>query len=161
MGIGQDKLRPYKVPFIRGPQGSNAPHPSPSNHGSGCFPLIIYLVTRRCFLPYFVTFERRSHLEKVTAERTRSEQPPPPPLLELTHNSLRENEEREGKKKLQHSLTADSWDPVGLYCLPGPRSSNRRVSQHVRPGLTAGVYVAPRHLRAFCLPSRVQCEETC
>lgn len=67
----------------------------------------------------------------------------------------------EKKKKFQRSLTADSWDPLLLYCLTGPQSSNRRMSQHVRSGLTAGVYVAPRHLWALCLPSEAQCEETC
>lgn len=158
MGIGQDKLRPYKVPFIRGPQGSNTPRPSPSNHGSACFPLIIYLVARRCFLPQFVTFERRG---KVTAERTQSEQPASP----LRQFDTIAWEKNQGRGRAGAAAQLDCRLLGSCWATLSSRASdvfNRRMSQHVRVlRLTAGVCVAPRHRRASCLPSRVQCEETC
>lgn len=97
--------------------------------------------------------------------------PSPPPLPLMCQSSIaevntvaREEEKKKKQAKCQHSLTVHSWDPLpvsGWYCPTGLQSSNRRMSQHVRSGPTAGVYVAPRHLWAVCLPSEAQCEETC
>lgn len=50
-GYWTGQIAPLQSAFYPRTPRLKYPHPSPSNHGSGCFPLIIYLVTRWCFLP--------------------------------------------------------------------------------------------------------------
>lgn len=158
-GYWTGQITPLQSAFYPRTPRLKYPHPSPSNHGSTCFPLIIYLVTRWCFLPYFVTFKRHRNLKRWKLNGLKLNNVAYQSPLSMCQSSIRP--ENENKKMCQHSLTNDSWDPVLLYCPTGLQSSHRRMSQHVRSGMTAGVYVAPRHLWAVCLPSEAQCEETC
>lgn len=120
------------------------------------------------FLPYFVTFKRGRNLKRWRLNALRVNKTalrsPPLPMCQSNIAEVDTVAWEKKQEKRQHSLTAHSWDPLpvsGWYCPTGLQSSNRRMSQHVRSGLTAWVYVAPRHLWAVCLPSEAQCEETC
>lgn len=166
-GYWTEQIAPLQSAFYPKTPKLEYPHPSPSNHGSACFPLIIYLVTRWCFLPYFVTFKRGRNLKRWMLNGLKLNNtilPSPPPTCQSGISKVNTVAWEKKQEKCQHSLTANSWDPLpvsGCYCPTGLQSSNRRMSQHVRSGPTAGVYVAPRHLWAVCLPSEAQCEETC
>lgn len=50
-GYWTEQIAPLQSAFYPKTPRLKYPHPFPSNHGSACFPLIIYLVSRWCFLP--------------------------------------------------------------------------------------------------------------
>lgn len=63
-GYWTKQITPLQSAFYPKTPRLKYPRPSPSNHGSACFSLMIYLVTRWCFLPYFVTFKEGKNLKR-------------------------------------------------------------------------------------------------
>lgn len=66
-GYWTEQIAPLQSAFYPRTPRLKYPRSSPSNHGFACFPLIIYLVARRCFLPHFVTFWKTLGSQKVNA----------------------------------------------------------------------------------------------
>lgn len=63
-GHWTEQIAPLQSAFYPKTPSLKYPNPSPSNHGSACFPLINYLVAHWCFLPYLVTFKRGRNLKR-------------------------------------------------------------------------------------------------
>lgn len=122
-GYWTEQIAPLQSAFYPKTPRLKYPHPSPSNHGSACFPLIIYLVTRWCFLPYFVTFKRGRNLKRWTLNGLKLNNTavpsPPPPLPLMCQSSIAEvntvAREEEKKKNKQSASTAWPFTPGILF----------------------------------------------